>query len=372
MRRQDPLILGAGPAGCAAAIALARIGANPLLIDRNAEIGDPLCGGFLSWQTIAQLRDLGVDCAALGAHEVRKLRLFVGAKSVSTALPQAAYGLSRHALDKALHEAAVAAGARFAHDTIRKLEPGCAHGRERAWRSDSIFLASGKEDVRGEARPRHAADPALGLRIRLAPTSERSASLAGTIELHLFEGGYAGMVLQEGGSANVCLAIRKSALARANGDPATLLATLAGRHPHFAARLGDDWQSARTDSIGAVPYGWIARDTQPGLFRLGDQAAVIPSLAGEGIGIALASAEMAVRYWRDSGPTGAKAYQHAFAAAARRPLHIAGLARIIAEKSGAARILLPLSRNFPQILRLIANCTRISVAPSLAQDESTA
>ena len=35
-----PIILGAGPAGSAAAIALAQAGACPLLLDRDAEVRD--------------------------------------------------------------------------------------------------------------------------------------------------------------------------------------------------------------------------------------------------------------------------------------------------------------------------------------------
>ncbi|MGZ3258959.1 MAG: FAD-dependent monooxygenase, partial [Croceibacterium sp.] len=61
MPEDEPLIVGAGPAGCAAAIVLARGGAHPLLVDRDAEVGDALCGGFLSWRTAEKLRGLGVD-----------------------------------------------------------------------------------------------------------------------------------------------------------------------------------------------------------------------------------------------------------------------------------------------------------------------
>lgn len=99
MRRTAPLILGAGPAGCAAAIALARAGASPLLLDRDAEPRDALCGGFLSWRTAAQLRALGVDPARLGARPVAQLALFSGERDVVLPLPEASFGLSRRALE---------------------------------------------------------------------------------------------------------------------------------------------------------------------------------------------------------------------------------------------------------------------------------
>jgi flavin-dependent dehydrogenase len=293
VRREDPLkrplVIGAGPAGCAAAIELARGGAEPLLVDRDAEAGDALCGGFLSWRTAERLRGLGVEPEALGAHPVERLLLFGDGRPVEIALPRLAFGISRKALDTALRERAIEAGAGLAVDTVRHIDGLRVTGRANEWMAESLFLATGKHDLRGNARPRAAKDPALGLRLRLRPSKRLAKRLAGTIELHLFGGGYAGVVLQEDGSANVCLAVRKSLIGEAGADPVELLARLAAAHPHFALRLEPGWREAPLDTIGSVPYGWSARDTEPGLFRLGDQAAVIPSLAGEGIDIALAS-----------------------------------------------------------------------------------
>lgn len=372
MRRQDPLIIGAGPAGCAAAIALASAGARPFLLDRDETARDALCGGFLSWQTVEQLHELGVDVEKLGAHKVVQLRLFTGSRSATASLPRAAFGLSRHVLDTALRASAAKAGAELATDTIRKLEPGCAAGRSRHWRVDSIFLATGKEDVRGSSRPRGAADPALGLRIRLPASAERASLLHGAIELHLFKGGYAGIVMQEGGLANVCLALRKSALGRSGGDPASVLAHIAQDNPHFAKRLGSDYRELQTDTIGAVPYGFIAQDTAPGLFRLGDQAAVIPSLAGEGIGMGLASGILAARYWLERGPHGAQPYQQTFALSAHRPVTLARAAWQGAEHPLTARAMLAATRIVPGLAATIARLTRIEIGPSLARAKNAA
>tara|TARA_A100001391_G_scaffold114041_3_gene76842 strand:+ start:21560 stop:22678 length:1119 start_codon:yes stop_codon:yes gene_type:complete len=367
MRQQDPLILGAGPAGCAAAIVLARGGAQPLLLDRAQTVGDPLCGGFLSWRTVEQLRALDVDPLALGAHPVTQLRLFAAGREATAPLPHPACGLSRHALDTALRQVAQAAGARLVFDHITAIEPGVAHGKAQDWPSESLFLASGKHDIRGTARPRHSDDPALGLRLRLPATTKRRDLLTDAIELHLFARGYAGIVLQEDGTANVCLALRKSALAEAGGSPQALLARLAAQEPALSHRLGDDWNTARVESIGAVPYGWIARDTAPGLFRLGDQAAVIPSLAGEGISIALASGHMAAAHWLDHGPEGAPLYQQAFARKARRPVAVARLARTLAESPRAATLAALAARYAPQAIHALASLSRIAAPPPLAQ-----
>jgi len=366
MRRTSPLILGAGPAGCAAAIVLAETGIRPTLLDRDAEVRDHLCGGFLSSRTAEQLRGLGADPAALGAVRIDRLGLFAGRRTATIRLPSPAFALSRRTLDSALRDRAVAAGARLEIETARRIDGTRAIGQHRDWSGDGLFLATGKHDLRGRPRPRLARDPALGIRLRLAPSAARGAMLANKIELHLFRGGYAGLVLQEDGSANLCLAVRKSLLARSGGDPLRLLADLAENHPEFAARLAHDWRQPPIESIGAVPYGWIARTTAPGLFRLGDQAAVIPSLAGEGISIALASGALAARVWTERGAAGAEPYQQMMARRAGGPVRAARLARRFAESEIGARLGIELAGRLPAAMHRLIEASRIAPEASLA------
>ncbi|MXP14491.1 NAD(P)-binding protein [Altererythrobacter confluentis] len=356
----SPLIIGAGPAGCMAAITLARAGAKPTLIDRDAVVGDALCGGFLSWRSAEQLRAIGIDLAELGAHRVERLALYAGDVTAEAALPATGFGLSRHALDTAMRRHAVSSGAKLEIDRIRTLSPQAALGERQEFHARSIFLAAGKHDVRGQARPRQADDPALGLRIRIPPQARLTRLLAGKIELHLFPGGYAGIVCQEDGSANVCLALRKSMLLAAGGNPRVLLDQLAAAHRHFGERLAFAAPDLGVDSIGAVPYGYVAKDTQAGLFRLGDQAAVIPSLAGEGMSIALTSGAMAARHWLDGGAGAATGYQRAMAQAARRPVAVAKLIWEAAESRTLAAPLVRMARLAPWLTNIAMRASRIA------------
>src|SRR5690606_29056335 len=151
----------------------------------------------------------------LAAAPVQLLKLLAGQRTLDARLPASGYAVSRRTLDRALRERAIAAGASLEIDTIRGIDGGTAVGKRRTWTGDGLFLATGKHDGRGLGRPRRSRDPALGLRLRLPNDASRSATLAGVIELHLFERSYAGVVLQEDGSANVCLAVRKSKIGRA-------------------------------------------------------------------------------------------------------------------------------------------------------------
>ena len=360
----DAIVVGAGPAGSAAAIGLARAGAKPLLLDRARETGDALCGGFLSWQTLARLDALGIDRAALGGQSVRFVRLFAGEQKSETALPGAAMGVSRRRLDGLLQAAAVAAGAgleRGVHATT--LESGAIQTRDGAsLTAPALFLAAGKHGFRGFAREPgewQRGDPVMGLRLRLPAHPALARILGDAVELHLFDRGYAGLVRQEDGSGNLCLAVHKSRLDEAGGAPVALLRALGGVLPHLGERLAHaDW-SRDVDAIGHVPYGWRTAETEPGLFRLGDQAGVIPSLAGEGMGLALASAEAAVAAWRHGGGEAAPAFQRRLASAMTRPFGLANLVWRLGENRHTAGAVTRAASHFPSLVRIISQATRI-------------
>src|SRR3546814_1465841 len=98
----------------------------------------------------------------------------------------------------------------------------------------------------------------LGLRLRMTPSDRLMQRLGSYIEMHLFKGGYLGVVLQENESANFCMAVRKSRLAAAKGSPAILFAQLADENHALGERLSALTATQHVDAIGRVPYGWRA------------------------------------------------------------------------------------------------------------------
>ena len=355
MRRTGVLILGAGPAGSAAAITLARGGARPLLIERQRETGDAVCGGFLSWQSLSALERLGVEVTGASATEVR---LFSGMRSARARLPRPALGVSRRQLDSAMLRRAEVEGAFVERGVHAREADGRrirADGEEFA--PERLLLATGKHDLRGLARPKPGDDPALGLRVRLGPASGLSKLVEGAIELHLFDRGYAGLVLQEDGAANLCLAVRKSRLNEA-GEPRALLQEIGREVPPLGDRLAWLAADAPIDAIASVPYGWRSAETNEGIYRLGDQAAVIPSLAGEGMGIALASGAMAGQAVLRG--EAAESYQRRLASRTRRPISVASAILAAAERPSSAAALVALMSLAPGLASLLARVTRVS------------
>ena len=126
----------------------------------------------------------------------------------------------------------------------------------------TVFLATGKHDLRGYARPE---DPqrwvAFKMYFRLAPA--QAAELARASELMLYPGGYGGIQPVEGGIANLCWVVQQRYLARAGNRWENFLAKMQQDCPHLAMRLaGAEPLLAKPIAITHIPYGYIRRTTE--------------------------------------------------------------------------------------------------------------
>ncbi|MEU7823371.1 geranylgeranyl reductase family protein [Catellatospora sp. NPDC049133] len=116
----DVAIVGAGPAGSAAALAAARAGAKVLLLDRDVFPRDKACGDGIAQQGLAVLAGLGVTGLTDGYPPIRSLGLTgPGGAQAARELPEPAYVIPRAVFDARLVAAAVRAGATFRQHTVR-------------------------------------------------------------------------------------------------------------------------------------------------------------------------------------------------------------------------------------------------------------
>lgn len=373
--QSEILVLGGGVAGCAAAVALARKGFGVTLVEREVAARHKVCGEFLSGEALADLEALGIDVRALGAVPIGSVRLAAARRAAEAPLPFAAASLTRKALDAALMAAATEAGVRVLRGRSVQTLERAAGDRWRVGLDDgsvyeapTAFLATGKHDVRGHGRP---ADPqrwvAFKMYFRLAPG--QAAELAGASELMLYPGGYGGIQPVEGGVANLCCVVQQRYFAAAGNRWEGFLAKMQRDCPHLAMRLaGAEALLAKPIAITHIPYGYIRRTTERGLYCVGDQAAVIPSFTGDGISIALHTARCAVGAY--VAGEAAPAFQARLGAALRAQMRLAEFAADGLNNRFARAVLPFCLRVWPGVMRVTARLTRVTQPDGAASDAS--
>jgi flavin-dependent dehydrogenase len=229
--------------------------------------------------------------------------------------------------------------------------------------TSTLFLATGKHDLRGVRRqPQKAPEGLIGFKqhFRLSPAQQRE--MQGHVDVMLFPDGYAGLLLVEDGIANLCLLAGGGRLARTGGAWPALLQDLQQTEPHLHARLeGAVALEAKPVSISRVPYGFVhavSSEDPLGVFRLGDQAGVIPSFTGDGMALALHSAVVATSAYL--GGLDAAAYHFRIRRDIAGQIGRAAALYRMAHSAAGQKLLMQLAAVWPGSLALAATLTRIS------------
>lgn len=351
----QPIIIGGGLAGAAAATRLAQSGHAPLLLEREPAPHHKICGEFLSVEATSHLAALGFDTTRLGGARIDTMRLHAGRRTASARLPFVATGLTRHTLDAALLDHAAGQGARIATHHIRNR----AHAAE--FGPGPLLLATGKHELRGEPRDTRGTIPDLiGFKQFFRATPDLARRLHGAVEVTVFPGGYAGLQQVENHRLNLCLLVDRTRFKALGGNWPTLFAALL-REPGLERLADAEPLLPKPLTIAAVPYGFLVRpDPADPLWRLGDQAAVIPSFCGDGMAMAIHSGRLA------ADMLAAGATSHAFQTRLRhdvaRQVRLATTLQRFATTAPGRFALITGLAAVPAALRTLARWTRVEPA----------
>ena len=109
----DVLVVGAGPAGCLAAVELARQGVDVLVVERSPFPREKICGDALLEDSLEVLESVGLDEAVKEkAHPIHSI-IFVAPNGTECELEGNSFTLPRKELDALLLEEACSRGANF-------------------------------------------------------------------------------------------------------------------------------------------------------------------------------------------------------------------------------------------------------------------
>lgn len=382
----DALIVGAGPAGGAAAIQLARAGWSVALVERQAFPRRKVCGECIAASNLPLLHALGIGAAfdAAAGPALQRVLLMAGDEAVTAALPAASHprhrwgrALGRETLDTLLRDEARAAGAWLLQPwALQALQGGpgrwrctlrAVDGGERLELGAALVVdAHGSWEPLPLQRPGHHRERGGADLLAFKAHFRRSALPGGAIAVLALDGGYGGMVVGEGGITTVAGCLRRDRLAAlrraAPGESAGAVVEAWLRRSCAGVRQALDGAARDGPWLGAGPLAPGARvgeGVADGLFRIGNAAGEAHPILGEGMSMALQSAALLCGTLLADGATvpdaGAQAgLQRRHAAAWRRAfaprLRVAAVFAQLAMRPAGTAALMALLHRWPGLL----------------------
>ena len=296
----DAVVIGAGLAGCASAMQLARHGHRVLLLEKKIYPVHKLCGEFLSTEVQALFKRLGVLESVLAAGTRQITRVVVTAPGGSIfhgTLPGTALGLSRYRLDSILCGEAQRMGVELhTGEEVRGIS-GCLGEHfsvttdEGTYETRLVVGAFGKRSTLDRKLNR----PFLRKRAGYLAFKAHYAGtdLGDAIELHAFPGGYCGLSHVEEGLVNACWISTENAFKASGRHPEHMIRTCFGANDILRRRF--QALEKVSDSFTAISQISFAQKGtfEAGVCMVGDTVGMIAPLCGDGMAMALRSAELA-------------------------------------------------------------------------------
>lgn len=291
----DLIIIGAGPAGCAAAITAARAGASVLLLERGKFPRHRVCGEFVSAESLDLLQSLlAPEHRGLidNTPRIARSRIFVDGAALQAEITPPAASITRFDLDIALWDSCAAAGVDLRDDCLVQSVNGT--GPFRVTTKTELF--EGRTLINATGRWSNLTSPATRARVTRerwvgvkAHFRETSGPMPPSVDLYFFEGGYCGVQPitspnQNGSAVNACAMVR--------ADVATDMHDVLTLHPALRERSWF-WQLL-TDPVTTSPLVFHPPEpTQNGMLQTGDAATFVDPFIGDGISLALRSGDLA-------------------------------------------------------------------------------
>lgn len=366
----DVLVIGAGPAGSATALAARQAGLNTLLVDRATFPRWKVCGCCINTRAQDALRSLGVGDLLARSDAVPTPIIDLASGDARTTLSiTGGMALSRERLDAALIVAAIDRGAAFMSGvdatvadvrnetravTLRQGDSQCcANARV-------VVLATGLADRASDGAvgtARVARGARIGAAVILAPHEAGAQWQAGRVYMAVGRGGYVGAVRLEDDRVEIAASLDPAAI-RAAGGPGPLAREIlasAGWHADIdlasAAWRGTSYLTRRRPRLGAER-----------LFLVGDAAGYVEPFTGEGMAWALQGGALlgphlrrAVDGWCESAVVAWECdYHHTFARRHRSCRWVTRLLRRPRLTAGAIHLMQRWPRAGRSVVRSIA------------------
>jgi flavin-dependent dehydrogenase len=295
---REVIIVGGGLAGLTAAIHLSKAGLHVTVIEKHPYPRHKVCGEYISNEVLPYLQWLDADPAVLSPALIERVCIStVSGRKVETRLPLGGFGISRYALDAFLMEKAVNNGVNLLQDTVTNISFVNEQFAVETAANGTLFAAH----VIGAYGKRAALDQQLNRDF----FSQKSPWLAvkahykgdfpdGLVALHNFRGGYCGVSKVEKDVINICYLASYEVFKNYKNidehrrdvlcENKFLKEIFANSEPLFERPL----------TISQISFSEKKKVDQH-ILMTGDTAGLIHPLCGNGMAMAISSAQLAAQ-----------------------------------------------------------------------------
>jgi flavin-dependent dehydrogenase len=294
--KYDVLIIGGGLAGLTSAIHLSKENLSVLVVEKNSYPKHKVCGEYISNEVLPYLNFLDIDVFKLGAKKIDKFQLSTTqSKLISTSLPLGGFGISRFCLDNTLAKKAIQVGAEILQDSVQDVEFSNEEfsiktKSSKRFKAKIVIGAYGKRsnlDIKLNRQFIKRKSPYLAVK-----THVKGHFPDDVVALHNFEGGYCGVSKVEDDSINLCYITNSNVFKTHKNidefqkkilyENTFLKEIFSNTTPLFKESL----------TISQISFD-TKKPVENHIIMCGDTAALIHPLCGNGMSMAIRSAQIA-------------------------------------------------------------------------------
>jgi len=305
----DVIVIGGGLAGLSCAIHLSKNNLSILVIEKNEYPKHKVCGEYISNEVLPYLDFLEIDVFKLGAKKIDKFQLSTtNGQLISADLPLGGFGISRFCLDHEMAKKAIYNGAKLLQDAVEDVQFyedqfSVETKNNKTFTSKIVIGAFGKRsnlDVRLDRQFIKTKSPYLAVKTHVKGNFPNDV-----VALHNFEGGYCGVSKVENDNINLCYITNFKSF-KNHKDIEEFQEKVVYKNPHLKAVFKNTTSFFEQPlTISQISF----EDKKPienHIIMCGDTAALIHPLCGNGMSMAIRSAQIAshliLRYFSSEIP----------------------------------------------------------------------
>lgn len=291
----EVIIIGGGLAGLCSALHLSLRGTKVLVIEKHEYPQHKVCGEYISNEVLPYLQSLGFNPFDYGATAINKLTLSTEkSQSISVQLPLGGFGISRYCIDEELYKCAKKAGASFLKARVMNVHFNqelfeVSTNLQEVHQAPLVIGAYGKRsnlDAKMKRPFMQNKSPYLGVKAHYKGDFPDNV-----VGLHNFPGGYCGISKIESDKINICYLVDFKTFKKYNSLN-EFQEKILSQNLFLKEAIGKySIAFEKPITISQISFSEKA-PVENHILMCGDSAGMIHPLAGNGMSMAIRSAQM--------------------------------------------------------------------------------